>query len=147
MGLEITTSYVSTLNTVFYLVSAGDLSDGSTISVQSQLPAYLIFDRIYIHGLSTTNTNRGIEMDAQSIGIVDSYCDEIHNNGQDSQCFASWNGPGPFLIQNNFIQAGAENIMFGGADPAITNLVPSDITIVGNLIQKNIAWRGATRSV
>lgn len=140
IGLEITTSYVSTTYTVHQLVSVGDHSDGSSIAVQSQLPAYLIFDRIYIHGLSTTNTNHGIQMDAQSIGVVDSYCDEIHNNGADSQCFVSWNGVGPYLIQNSFIQAGAEDILFGGADPAITNLVPSDITIVGNLIQKNTAW-------
>ena len=109
--------------------------------MQSQLPAYLIFDRVYIHGLPNTNTKRGIEMDAQSIGIVDSYCDEIHYNGNDSQCFASWNGAGPFLIQNNFVQAGAEDILFGGADPSVTNLIPSDITIVGNVIQKNVAWR------
>jgi hypothetical protein len=142
IGLEITTSYVSTLNTVYGLVTAGLQSDGSTaINVQAQLPAYLIFDRIYIHGLPTTNTKRAIEMDAQSIGIVDSTCDEIHYNGNDSQCFASWNGSGPYLIQNNFIQAGAENILFGGADPSIPNLVPSDITLIGNLIQKNLAWR------
>jgi hypothetical protein len=142
MGLEITTSYVSTTNTVFGLVTAGLQSDGSTVvSVVAQLPAYLIFDRIYIHGLSTTNTKRAIEMDTQSIGIVDSYCDEIHYNQNDSQCFASWNGVGPFLIQNNFIQAGAEDIMFGGADPAIANLIPSDITVVGNIMQKNLTWR------
>jgi len=143
MGLEITTSYVSTVNVNYCLVTLGLQSDNSTsITVQSQLPAYIIFDRVYIHGLPTTNTKRGIQMDGQSIGIVDSYCDEIHYNGNDSQCFASWNGSGPFLIQNNFIQAGAEDILFGGADPAITNLVPSDITVVGNIIQKNTAWRG-----
>jgi hypothetical protein len=136
MGLEITTSYVSTTNCVYYLVATGE-----TVSEQSQLPAYLIFDRIYVHGLSTTNTQHGIGMDAQSVGIVDSYCDGIHHNGADSQCFFAYNGSGPFLIQNNFIQAAGENIMFGGADPSITNLVPSDITIVGNLVQKDLAWR------
>lgn len=142
VGLEVTTSYVSTVNTSETLVTLGLQSDNSTaISVQSQLPASIIFDRIYIHGLSNSNSLRGIEMDAQGIAVVDSYCDEIHSNGQDSQCFASWNGVGPFLIQNNFIQAGAEDIMFGGADPSITNLVPSDITVVGNVIQKNLAWR------
>jgi hypothetical protein len=143
MGLEITTSFSKTGYPNFGLVAAGLQADGSTsINVQAQLPAYLIFDRIYIHGLSDASTKRGIQMDTQDIAIVDSYCDEIHALGQDSQCFGSWNGSGPFLIQNNFIQAGAENIMFGGADPAITNLVPSDISIVGNLIQKNTAWRG-----
>jgi hypothetical protein len=144
IGLEVTTSYVSTANTVYSLVTAGLQADGSSgVAVQSQLPNYLIFDRIYLHGLPTTNTKRGIQMDTQAIGIVDSYCDEIHYNGNDSQCFASWNGAGPYLIQNNFIQGGAENILFGGADPSITNLIPSDITIIGNQIQKNVAWRGA----
>ena len=144
IGLEITTSYVSTGNTVYCLVTAGLQSDGATaVSALAQLPAYLIFDRIYIHGLPTTNTKRGIQMDTQSIGIVDSYCDEIHYNGNDSQCFASWNGAGPYLIQNNFIQAGAEDVLFGGADPSIASLVPSDITIIGNTIQKNLAWRSA----
>lgn len=143
VGLEITTSYVSTVNMVYNIVSAGLKADVSTsISVQSQLPASLIFDRIYVHGLPNANTIRGIQMDSQGIAIVDSYCDEIHANGNDSQCFASWNGAGPYLIQNSFIQAGAENIMFGGADPSIASLVPSDITIVGNLIQKNLAWEG-----
>jgi hypothetical protein len=143
IGLEITTSYISTSNVNYNLVTLGLQTDNSTgIPVQSQLPNFIIFDRIYIHGLPNTNTKRGIQMDGQSIGIVDSDCDEIHYNANDSQCFASWNGPGPFLIQNNFIQAGAENILFGGSDPSVPNLVPSDITIVGNLIQKNLAWRG-----
>jgi hypothetical protein len=143
IGLKITTSYVSTTNTVYNLVLSGYLSDDATnISSLPQMPSYLIFDRCYIVGLSTANVTRGILMDSYYMGIVDSYCDEIHNNANDSQCFASFNGPGPYLIQNNFIQASCENIMFGGADPAITNLVPSDITIIGNLIQKNTAWEG-----
>jgi hypothetical protein len=142
IGLEITTSYIDTVGTNFCLVSAGEQADGGNdLSVLSQLPANLIFDRIYIHGLADTNTKRGIQMDTQGIAVVDSYCDEIHYNGNDSQCFASWNGTGPYLIQNNFIQGGAENILFGGGDPSIPNLVPSDITISGNVFQKNPAWR------
>jgi hypothetical protein len=143
MGLEITTSYVSTTNTVYNLILSGTLADASTsITVQAQLPQTLIYDRLYVHGLSTANVTRGIDMDSQGTAIVDSYCDEIHTNNSDSQCFFGFNGPGPYLIQNNFVQGAGENIMFGGSDPAITNLVPSDITIVGNLIQKNQTWRG-----
>jgi hypothetical protein len=33
--------------------------------------------------------------------------------------------------------------MFGGTDPKIANLVPSDITIRRNLLTKNLSWRGA----
>ncbi len=31
--------------------------------------------------------------------------------------------------------------MFGGADPSIPNLVPSDIEIRGNYLRKPLAWR------
>jgi hypothetical protein len=137
-GLEITTSHVSTSDTVYNLV----LSDGSSASSLATMPSFVIFDRIYIHGLSEANVRRGIDLDFASAAVVDSDCDEIHENGADSQCFLATNGPGPLLIQNNFIQAAGENVMFGGGDPVIPNLVPSDITIVGNLFQKNLAWRG-----
>jgi hypothetical protein len=52
------------------------------------------------------------------------------------------NGPGPYLIANNYLEASGENIMFGGADPYIANLVPSDITIRQNYISKPLSWRG-----
>lgn len=113
----------------------------------SQLPAFIILDRSYVYGSSTTPIQHGIYANTQSFGMVDSYCDEIVDSGADAQCVSVVNGVGPFLIQNNFLQASGENIMFGGAVPAITNLVPSDITIVGNLFQKNRAWRGVVNDV
>ena len=142
MGIEITTSLVSTSSSVYFLVATGLRSDNSTyVSSASQLPSNIIFDRDLILGLSNTYTVSGILFNAVSEAVVDSYCDEIHTQGFDSQCFVGYNGPGPYLIQNNFIEAASENIMFGGSDPGITNLVPSDITIIGNLIQKNTMWR------
>jgi hypothetical protein len=138
MGLVITTSYVNMGALVYYLVNF------SALTVQAQLPTYITFDRDMILGLSNMNTTHGIGMDGGYVAIVDSYCDEIHAVGYDSQCFFSYNGTGPYLIQNNFIEAGAETTMFGGADPAIANLVMSDITYIGNLVQKNVAWQGET---
>ncbi len=137
MGLEITTS---SAGTVYNLVLSG-WTLSSTEDTLDQMPSYLIFDRCYLTGSSTNSVIRGIWMDSTYMAIVDSYCDEIHTNYSDTQCFASFNGPGPYLIQNNFIQAAGENIMFGGDDPSITNLIPSDITIIGNLIQKKLSWR------
>ena len=61
-----------------------------------------------------------------------------------------WNGPGPFLIENNHLEAAAENIMFGGTDPAIPQLVPTGIKIRRNLITKTTrvddADRGRSRT-
>jgi hypothetical protein len=44
---------------------------------------------------------------------------------------------------NNYLEAAGENIMFGGSDPAITNLVPSDIEIRRNFSTKRLAWQAA----
>jgi hypothetical protein len=141
IGIKITTSYVSK-NTLYWLVGMGLQPSGGWITSVSDLPDNIIFDRTYIYGSASTAIQRGIYANAQAFALVDSYCDEIVDSGADAQCINAVNGTGPFLIQNNFLQASGENIMFGGADPAITDLVPSDITIVGNLFQKNTSWRG-----
>jgi hypothetical protein len=73
--------------------------------------------------------------------VTGSYISDIKVVGQDSQAIGGWNGPGPFVITNNYLEAAGENIMFGGADPAIPNLVPSDITIEQNTLAKPPAWR------
>ena len=73
--------------------------------------------------------------------MTGSYISNIKVVGQDSQAIGGWNGPGPFVISNNYLEAAGENIMFGGADPAIPNLVPADITIENNTLTKPPAWR------
>src|SRR4029079_8835004 len=58
------------------------------------------------------------------------------------QAIAGWNGPGPYTIENNYLQAAGEVILFGGGDPYIQNLVPSDISIRYNRVTKSTSWRG-----
>ncbi len=54
--------------------------------------------------------------------MFNSYIDDVFSMS-DSQAIASFNAPGPVRIINNFLEATGENIMFGGADPKIPNLV------------------------
>jgi hypothetical protein len=61
----------------------------------------------------------------------------------DSQAIAGYNGAGPFRIINNYLEGAGENVLFGGSDPAVTNLVPSNIQIRQNLLTKPLAWRNA----
>ena len=74
--------------------------------------------------------------------MVNSWLSECHAKGFDSQAIEGWNGPGPYLIENNTLEAAGENVMFGGADAAIRNLTPSDITIRRNHIRKPPEWKG-----
>jgi hypothetical protein len=142
VGLEITTSFVSTSSSVYNLVLTGTDLGAQLLTSTTLMPSYLIFDRIYIHGLSNTQVTRAYYLDLGNVAVVDGYCSEIHNNVYDSQCLSSVQGPGPFLIQNNYLEASCENIMFGGSNPVISGILPSDITIVGNLMNKPLSWRG-----
>jgi len=105
-----------------------------------------VFDRCYVHGTPTGNIRRGILLNSARTAVVDSYLSDFHEVGADSQAVASWNGPGPFKIVNNYLEGSGENIMFGGADPAIPNLVPSDIEIRWNYLFKPLSWMAGSAS-
>ncbi len=78
---------------------------------------------------------------ARDVTIVDSHFSDFKEVGADSQAIAGWNGPGPFRIINNYLEGAGENVMFGGADPSIADLVPSDIEIRRNHIAKPLTWK------
>lgn len=114
---------------------------GGTQSSRSDLPGDLILDRCYVHGHRTANVFRGVLLNSASSAVVDSHISDIHVAGHDSQAILGYNGPGPFKISNNFLEAAGENIMFGGGDPQIRDLVPSDIEIRNNHFFKPLRWR------
>jgi len=138
VGIEFKPSGASAL--VYDLIQLGDGS-GAQSSLDA-VPHDLIIDRCYVHGDPTSGLKRGIALNSASTQIVNSYISDCKSKGQDSQAIAGWNGPGPFTIVNNYLEGAGENIMFGGSDPSIAGLVPSDIQILRNQISKPAAWRG-----
>jgi hypothetical protein len=119
------------------------LGDGSSSQrALSQVPHDLVVDRVYIHGDASAGQKRGIALNSASTTITGSWIADIKAVGQDSQAIAGWNGPGPYTISNNYLEGAAENVMFGGTDPSIPGLVPSDITIADNQFAKQPSWRG-----
>src|SRR5262249_45679041 len=101
----------------------------------------LVVDRVYVHGDPAYGQKRGIGLNSASTSILNSYIAEIKAVGQDSQAICGWNGPGPYIVTNNYLEAAGENVLIGGADPFIPNLVPSDITFTKNYFTKQLAWR------
>jgi hypothetical protein len=114
---------------------------GAGETTLATLPHDLIFDRCYLHGDPAQGTRRGFAMNAQGVAVLDSYLADFKEVGADSQAIAAWNGPGPFKLVNNYLEAAGENVLFGGSDPSIPNLVPSDIEIRQNHFFKPLAWR------
>ena len=136
IGLNITAA--PSVSQMVSLVNVGD-GDAAQNSLASE-PRNIIIDRCYIHGSDKLDLKRGVALNSGSSAVINSTISEIHSTAFDSQAIAGWNGSGPYLIWNNTLEAAGENVMFGGADPSIPNLVPSDITIENNLVEKPLGW-------
>ncbi len=132
--------------TALEVIGAGDgdlvaLGDGRPQTSPAQVPHDLVVDRVFVHGDAARGRRRGIALNSASTTISNSYVSDIKAVGRDAQAICGWNGPGPFTIVNNYLEASTENVLFGGADPSIANLVPTDITIAENTLAKPERWR------
>jgi hypothetical protein len=114
--------------------------DAATTSLDD-VPHHLVVDRSYIHGFPAQEVQRGVSLNSAHTEITNSYISDIHGKGYDTQAICGWNGPGPFKIINNYLEAAGENIMFGGSDPKIRDLVPADIEIRDNYLFKPMSWK------
>jgi hypothetical protein len=135
--LEFLPSSSTSGSTLVEFGESGRTNQGSL----SQVPHHLVMDRCYVHGDPSYGYRRGLALNSGQAEIINSHFSDFKGIGLETQAIMGWNGPGPFLIENNHLEAAAENVMFGGADPVITNLVPSNITIRRNLITKPVAWK------
>ncbi len=138
IGLEITAA--TTVTDSYGLIYLGDGS--SAQNLMSLVPDHFVIDRCYIHGHTNATTMKfGVRLDCANAAIIDCYISDFHSIGNDAQAIAGINGPGPFKIINNYLEASGENILFGGAAPAIPGLVPSDIEIRQNYFFKPYTWK------
>ena len=134
LGLEITRS---TPNTVVYnLVS--NQSNGTS--------DHIVIDRSWLHGTAQDETTRGVMLSGSTyFAIVDSFFSDFHcvavtGSCGDSQAIASGlgtNAMGPYKIANNFLEAAAENVLFGGGAADHT---PEDVEIRHNHFFKPMTW-------
>jgi len=137
VGLEITAP--TSLSWTGTLVAFG-YGDGRQSTIDD-VPHHLIVERSYIHGHTTLQLQRCIALNSAVTAVVDSYLSECHGRQQDSQAIAGWTGPGPYKIVNNYLEGAGEIVMFGGSDPRIPNLIPSDIEIRRNHITRPVSWK------
>lgn len=120
-------------------LGAGD----STQTTLAQVPYALVLDRVYVHGDPVMGQKRGIALHSSDTTIINSYVSECKAVGQDSQAISGFNGPGNYLIENNYLEGSTENFLLGGADPTIPNLVTTNVTFRHNYLSKPLSWRDA----
>ena len=104
------------------------------------LPHHIEIDRSYLRPNKTGVVRRGIALNSADTIIKNSYIEGFGFPGEETQGICGWTGTRNVKILNNYIEGGAENIMFGGADPASADLIPTDIEVHGNYLNKPLAW-------
>lgn len=123
-----------------------ELGEGDTAGNQKTLadvPHHFDFDRCIVRTRdANTMTQRGITLNSAHTNVRRCHFADIKWPGQETHCLGGWNGPGPFVIEDDFLEAAGINILFGGATPAIPNLIPSDISIRKCFITKKLSWIG-----
>lgn len=104
------------------------------------LPHHIEFDRVYLHATSPLGQRRGIAANGKYVRITGSYFSGIVRKGEESQAITVWATDGPIEIINNYLEAAAENILFGGAGSYL-KLVPTDCLVRDNYLNKPLEWR------
>ena len=124
---------------------------GDLVSVKSGGTAdRIVIDRVWLHGTAHDETGRGVGLNnTTNVSVVDSYLNDFHctsvtGSCVDSQAVQGGGGidpGGPYKIVNNFLEAAAESVLFGGGPAAGT---PADIEIRGNHFFKPLQWMPGT---
>ena len=91
---------------------------GGSETRPDRVPHDIELDRCYIHSLPTGKTRRGIALNSARTVIKNSYIEGFAGKSEEAQGICGWTGTRDVKILNNYIEGGAENIMFGGSDPA-----------------------------
>jgi hypothetical protein len=132
IGIEVTPE---TKTFIYNLVSFGNSESAANI------PHSLEIDRSYIHSTRLGSARRGIALNSGDTVIKNSYIEGFVGPREETQGICGWSGTRNVSIVNNYIEGGAENIMFGGADPNSADLIPRDIEVRGNHLSKPEAWK------
>lgn len=107
---------------------------------------HIVLDRSWLHGGLQDETSLGIDLSGMTnAAVVDSYFSDFHcvsvsGTCTDAHAIAGGIGSsqdGPFKIQDNFIEAAAEGVLFGGGAATST---PADIQILNNHFWKPWQW-------
>jgi hypothetical protein len=116
-------------------IGRGDMDD------LDQVPHRITLDRCYLHGDETLGGRRGVEFQVADGVITRCYMERFFH-ADEAQCIATWCGPGPFTITQNYLEAAGENYITGGADTRIHGLIPSDLYFAQNYCFKPLEWQG-----
>jgi hypothetical protein len=134
VGIEFVSSAKDYVYNLVYL--------GASSNLVGDVPRDLEFDRCLFRSTAASVTRRGIALNSANTVITNSNFEGFAYPQEETQAVCGWTGTRNVKLINNYIEGGAENVMFGGSDPASAELIPQDIEIRGNRFNKPESWRG-----
>ncbi|MFL6375641.1 MAG: hypothetical protein ACJ73D_13320 [Pyrinomonadaceae bacterium] len=132
IGIEFTASSVT--------FNYGVVVLGNEEKRADRVPHDIEIDRSYIHPNGKTVSRRGIALNSAATTIKNSYIAGFGFPEEETQAICGWSGTRDAKILNNYVEGGAENIMFGGSDIDNAELIPMNIEIRGNHLNKPREW-------
>lgn len=114
------------------------VGDFDATSADAQ-PDGVVFNGVIVRALSTGG-KRGFVLHTRGVTVKNCRVEGFYSVFE-GQGIWIHNGPGPYTIENNYVEGSGENIMTGGEHIHIANCVPTDVTIRGNVCYKPDSWR------
>jgi hypothetical protein len=147
--VQVTASHV----TVTGLTVLNGAADRETVVVGSQTattasaqPDDVTFDRVAVLAGEAGGV-RGFSLHTRKVTVSRSHVAGFWYRGRDAQAVLAVNGPGPYILRDNYFEGSGENVMFGGATIRIKDCVPGNVEVIGNTLAKPDAWRKLTGAV
>jgi hypothetical protein len=131
------------------LISIGH-NDG-TQTTTAQAPNVIGIMYSYIHGFDngfpgtvgavTTAIRHTVHMACKNCWVQYNYWDQLRSVGNESHCIITDNGPGPILINRNYMECGSHDLFIsGGSVETIPGLVTSDVEIDQNMLSRSMTY-------
>jgi hypothetical protein len=98
------------------------------------------FERLVLLG-SPDGQHRGIAMNDPDVKVLRCHIANIWSPDQDTQAVCSWSGGRNCLVEDNYLEASGENIIFGGSDSVSEDKIPQDILCLNNDLYKPFEWK------
>ena len=104
-------------------------------------PSEIVLDRLYIHGDAAAAAERGVALHSGATTIRDCWISEIKSATETAEAIGGGNGPGPYTVVNNTLEAAGVGLILGAIPARVAALVPADIVIGGNHFTRPPSWK------
>ncbi len=114
-------------------------SDALTAEEQAE---DIVLDRCLILADPIKGGKNGVELHGRNVTVKNSYVAGWFSSSQETHAIVGWNGPGPFTVTNNYLEASGISFLMGGALPTIPGLNPGGLYFARNFCTRPLEWRG-----